>query len=535
MRLFPSRLAVVVVLTSPLLLADPQPAEAQGRKGPSPGYVEFAGRMSNGYTIEGEKPSARPRKYAPDGRPDKADVFRAATDLDEIKDPIVVSAIGRLKARLERAREASDNADRTAVAASRGVAETGLAALRGDFESEVERNQVVRQSDGTTKIVTSRETVDDGAFQFGLAGLVGSVAVGQANKRRDDLFDLGMEQARLQAWLDLAEKLDREYATTTNLRNAVVIRPRPATADGQPVGFVAINRGRETLTNVTLILKLVHFMTYPEVSTIQVYFVPRWEASKVLQFPSQVAWNVNTSEMDNYGRPTLTNPRRSSEALAGVGGIVEIEGAVWAEQGRIAARSIKFPAHRARAAEFELNSIGRLMAAAMNPQPRRTLVDRDEPTPKAKPKPDEVYKTAHRGWCGRAATRVVAFIPPGSPLGQLAKLAVDDPSAFYAEFLKHDEAALDSVIAPGKTYKGTWTFSVSGFAEGTNPKVRSAILSRDKKTGPIALRIDSRDRDTGRVVLTLFDPDNPSRSRKASAEIGGFPGIVGSTLPPSAS
>ncbi len=443
----------VFVLASCLLAVSGGRANAQPkgpRVGPSPGYRDLAAQLSNLYTIEGQRVPGHPnKKRSPAGLPDVGDLMGVPSGMEKYKDPTVVAALAKFQAEYDRVKAGVERINEIVDGKDDRSGDLLRKTLRGEVTQKVESTQVVRQSDGTTKIVTRTDTVAD--FGPAIEGMVFSgIKKAKANAERSPLINSGMEQARMDAWSVLVEGLDKEYSRRDELGNVIRFRMKEATpGTAEEPSFTAVNTGRTALTNVTMLIELVHFATAPNSTTFQPYFLPKWEPGGVIHLP--LAMQPNHDNRAATGSlPPIAEPWQFSEWLDGVGGVIEIKVKLYASEGRQPEKSTKFPRHAAKGAEWELHAIAQVISMGLKHVPKTRT---NEPMT-----PAELFKTYFNGWCEKAARRVVGFMPPDSELGRRAKHAIADPEAFYRETLENERSIAKEKTTPGKLYRGTWAF-----------------------------------------------------------------------------
>lgn len=88
-----------------------------------------------------------------------------------------------------------------------------------------------------------------------------------------------------------------------------------------------------------------------------------------------------------------------------------------------------------------------------------------------------------------------------------ARRLLDGPAAFLAGERNQKRQLIDRLTTPGQLYTGYWRYEPRSTDSIQDPKGEPRIDDR----GPLALRVEARNPDTGTVLATLFDPATPTR------------------------
>ena len=175
-----------------------------------------------------------------------------------------------------------------------------------------------------------------------LAGWVRSKAPEAARTLRERRGGAG----RVEAWGELLPKLDEFYPAAAERADAIA--PRAVVLDADRVGgrIRPRQRQRTRVTNVTVRLYLVHFLSAPHPFARHVYFVPRRPGGRSIDLPTGLVPNVPTAD-SQASRPFIAIPahatteeilkRRPSAHevwLKGVGGVVDFRVEAWSMEVR---------------------------------------------------------------------------------------------------------------------------------------------------------------------------------------------------------
>jgi hypothetical protein len=488
-----------------------------GRVMPSD-YRELARAMSNDYGINGKRVAA-----------ETANFEEMMNRLGKSRNPAVKAAVEKLQEGRKNAAEAARQVQAGADAARRMQQSVYEDAANGVYSKQVVREQVITNSDGSTRMVRTTETVDDSGLPVFGATLLNGWVQANAPEQMRKRAAVAMETARLEAWLELAgvKTIRTVYPDTRVKPKAVSFRiTAPDSAANRPAKFEAINASGIALTDVTLSVVLVHFTTAPEPTVLQLYFIPRWEAGQAIQLPTAVVRNMKTTEFE-LGRPTAANPAgdhpeiRASEKrpwLAGPGGITAVYGTLYSAELQQPAETFPFPEQAEEGARWEIKKAAGFSQGLVMAQVRSLTKQK---FPKLEDAPaDKPIKLSGNLWELRAARRVIAFAPAGSDTIRQAKLLIDNPVALLREMEKSDVAAVSKLVAPGTVFEGEWKFDLKGFGIGVPSDVQRAASAMKNASGRIALRIDKVQGTD--VTATLYSPDKPDVKREIKGQFGKF-------------
>jgi hypothetical protein len=348
-------------------------------------------------------------------------------------------------------------------------------------------------------------------------------AKASAPERKRIALNGAMETARLDCWKTIAAKLPEVYREGPQSNDLIQFRiTAPDAASKRRGEFAVANKSGQTLTNVTLVLDLLHFSTAPESSVFQVYFIPEWQAGHELRLAMTVEQNRECEAMKS--RPINADPLHdfvgagssrsaADEWLAGLGGLVAVRASVWSAQANQSVRSFPFPDQALVGARWELGVAIRLARNLMPNMIRRA------------PRNTKFTLPADF-WEVRAAQRVLTFVPPDSELARLAKLLIDDPVQLLRENRTARPAtagssagaggpgtgspgidALIALLVPGTVFQGTWNFRMPN-----GPPMRNGPLTKERRkklvgltsrTSAFTLQINTLDPKTLVVTATL--------------------------------
>ena len=470
--------------------ADMQPAARVNRIPPA--FIDLAQALSNPWTKEGEKGSVEKPSVA-------HDFDSLIARMESARHPTVLAAVEKLKQGKAAADAAVKAGEEAIAAAHNNMLSVFGEAAAGGYLREVDRATVVRKSDGTTSIGTTKETVDESGFPLIGAALLSGLVQGNATAKAKALVKLELEYARMQAWGVLIEGMKSLYPESDSLGDVIRFRVRsPKAADGDPAKFVAINGSGRTLTNVTLFMEFVHFTTMPEPSIWEFFFIPEWKSNEEIRLPVTLSRNLRTIEYSE-GRPPQTDPLLTDTWLGGLGGVVGMKCTAWASEGHQSAVATAYPERAEIGGEWEMTTLARFL---------RSVVNRSKFTP------EEIMPNHFRGWGQRAARRVLENVPASSTAAHRARMALESPQKFYEESQKLEEVAAHALLAPGTIFQGKWEFHIEGFGIGIPSKTQAAIRSHKGDRGELVLQVDGVNLETGTVAITLFDPAKPDRRKQ---------------------
>ena len=437
-----------------------------------------------------------------DDRPTRR-MLASLPDLKKARHPAVIAAVSRLVDGAEKAAAAKTAIRGGAGAADNMFGDVLKTALQGGYEQKVERTEVVRNSDGTTRLVSRTETVDGSAVPLLGAALLRGMVAASAGRQEVAAVEAAMEQARLEAWVELLPRLDALYLTSKPLAGRLAVRldaPDPLT------GRAAVrltNTGREPLTNLTLTAELTHFTTAPHPTAIRVYFVTELGAGKTRWLSPLVTRNVVPTKDALVPRMTA-DPGYVDAWMDGAGGLVELKTAAWADQGLQPERAERFPDQAVAMAGWELDQVARLAARHLRPR-------------KDAPNWDQYASTAPWRWAKQTAIRVRQFTPADSDPHRRADLLLNDPTAFLADAVRADADLPTRVLRPGRTFTGEWGVIQTRSVPSPWPAAEGS--RRFTLSGRLVLRVDAFDKVAGTAAVTLFDPASPQRWKRMTGEV----------------
>jgi hypothetical protein len=469
-------------------------------------YTELARALSNVYRADASGPDPAA------GKPQTTDLVGVIKRLEGAQHPAVRAAVPRLEAGRVDAVKAVEDVKASADSARRNLEETLEAADRGEYTQKVERSWESVDTSGQVRTIHSTETVDNSGMPLFGAALLNGWVQAHAPEQMRKRAAAAMEVARLETWDTLVPKLPEIYGDCPAGSGLVRFRiSAPDAASNRPPEFAVTNASRHTLTDVTLVVDLLHFSTAPDPTVFQVYFIPQWKAGQELRLPAACVRNRRCEEYTK-GRPTIANPDLDSRDaptnfvrnpwLAGLGGVVAVRAGLWAAEAQQPVQSFPFPEQALAGARWELGVATRLASSSLS---RQAYFKNLPPNAKPTLPPDD--------WEARAARRVLTFVPADSDLARQARLLLEDPVALFRQQTTTKGDLLLRMTEPGAVLVGEWKFEVKGFGIGVPANVQQAASRRQDKTGRIALRIDSR-KDDGTVTATLYDPDQPTRKRQ---------------------
>ncbi len=325
---------------------------------------------------------------------------------------------------------------------------------------------------------------------------------------------LALETARLDCWKTIAGRLPEVYSGSPQSVDLIQFRiMAPDAARKKPRGeFVVANSSGRTLTNVTLVLDLLHFSTAPDPSTFQAYLIPEWQAGEELRLPVFVWRNYESGEAGK-SRPINADPLHTrekgdlltaeSEWRAGLGGLVAVRASVWSAEAHHPARDFPFPDQALAGARWELGVALRLASNQLSLEVRKGVRKSE-------------LKLPDDFWEVRTAKRVLTFVAPDSELARLAHLLIDDPVQLLQERNPEIETVA-SRLATGTVFQGKWTFRMP-----YGPPMRYGQLTQDRlgklavlthKSFPCTLEINAFNPRSLGVTATLQAVNQPGVKR----------------------
>jgi hypothetical protein len=439
----------------------------------------------------------------------------ALSKLKGAGDPVVKEAVARLETGLQQSVEAAKKIDEEVERASQAISHAGG------------RSSAPRQADGESNgsyqdRVAAAQRSD---AEANAAAVEGAKAYYEQRKReapkdKRNALILCMEAARLDCWKKLAPRLSETYRPSPQINELVQFRiTAPDAAAKKPKGeFTVANQSGRTLTNVTLVLDLLHFATAPEPTVLQVYFIPEWQDGHTLRLPMHVAQNRAPGELSK-DRPMNADPLRDSSTgnsrperdawLVSLGGLVAVQASLWSAQAHQPVQIFPFPDQALAGARQELEVAAQLARNRSNTLMRS-----------ASPKTKFTLPADH--WEVRAAKRVLTYVPPDSDLARQAHLIIDDP----LQLLREHSLGADTLIArlaPGTVFQGKWTFRMPHgppmrYGELTRERMKKLARLKDHSF-PCTLTINACNSKTGAVGATLIAATPPGTRREFKGQI----------------
>jgi hypothetical protein len=482
-------------------------------------YVKLAKLISNSLATEGKPGSIS-------ASPDEAENTLKA--LASSPSATIRNAVGRIHA----GRDAAFQEQQTV---SQGADEAGR--LFGDVanraDQSVEREEVITNPDGTTTTKRVTEQVDDSFSVLG-ALLMESWVRSKAPEAARNRANVALERGRIDTWDEMLPRLDEFYGSAVDRADVITPQVEVPTKDGNAGKFTLLNSSGQELTNVTVKLDLIHFLSWPQPLARHVYFFEKWPAGESIKLPSGFVPNVANA---NYlaGRPIHAIPayawakqtfRREPPAselwLKGVGGVVEFRIAAWSMGLRQSERPVKIPELVELAGRYEMDYAFRDSSNMYLNAYLHELVKAlgREPTDKS-PLPTGIDTIPPEGfkapyltrphWCLQAAKRVAEFAPVESDIHREATKYATDPNEYVrARIIRSFEGNI-ALVQPGSQWTGEWSFELLS-VPGLSEEVAQALNDFKGKKGPIHFIVDSLDKSAYTLTGRLVDgTDNMSR------------------------
>lgn len=477
--------------------------------------------------------SAEKRGYEPAG-----DMALVNNQDSRMNSRLTRGAVEKIKEGLNNAagarREVRDD-----VAATDRLAEGVIdAADEGAFEEEVQRERIVRNPDGSSQIVLDTEQVDRSALPVIGAFALQTIVRANAPEIAQQRAIAAMEKGRIEAWNELLPKLPEIYPPAPSKGKLVGIEITPGGHDNEhPPGLAVTNQSGKTLTEVTLIVDLVHFTTAPEKTCREVFFIDEWKPNKTWYLPTEIYSNLPTT---GRARPTWYSPDGKSlhkdKWLCGAGGAVEATLTLWSVELRQPEESVRLEVGAENAARWELdaaiawaatdtertksNRSRRSANSARNRNNRRgrTVADReaarkngdtaDKKQADRKPPIDIIPSV-------RIAKRVATWVPADSEYGKIARMLLTEPAKAVEAWRQRESDILLTAVPEGARYVTDWIYypPPPALKQGkrnqpnlldllANPQAMERPAPRQ---GKLMLEITASDPKSGRVTARAYD------------------------------
>ena len=357
--------------TTPFVAVRPRPAS-------STDYTRLATALSNLYRTADAPWSpdkvtsadvflaAAGRSSPANGSPPAEQLIGAIQKLKGAHDPVVNEAVARLEAgrqiMIGGSQEANERVERSRQ--NRNIAAGTVQARERDARPYKESGE----------FFDSREKL-----------FFANIMAEGAKKGKQVERQAAMETARVDCWNTLVPKLPEIYRGRPEGRDLIQFRiTAPDAAARRGPQFAVVNTSRQTLTDVTLVLDLLHYTTAPEPTVFQVFFVPVWQAGAEIRLPTAIAQNRHHGEMSKM-RPANADPGPESALrgihgewvgadrlnrggidpsgsdpakswLAGVGGLVAVQASLWSAQANQPVQIFPFPIRHLQATAGNLTS-----------------------------------------------------------------------------------------------------------------------------------------------------------------------------------
>ncbi len=290
--------------------------------------------------------------------------------------------------------------------------ETADTAANGGFAMTDAQGRFVRD-DGASAVMGS-------IFQAGVFSIFSSIGrsmVGTPEER--------FTQARLDAVGTLLGEFPRIYPATPVSSGMI-------TPEITEESIALVNTSGRDLTQVTIKLVGVHFVTAPDNFGMRLVFVPRLEKDQKIHLKPQMRRLFREEGWkEREARPGSASFLHSEEEAwaYGAGGTVSAKVTTYAIEGHEVDRVVTFPENAVRIAKCELDDALRTLGTPGN-------------------------QSGDHQWAANTARRVISLIPPGHPLAAEAAFVINQPAA-AAEKGKTmvTEAILKRITG---TYKGTY-------------------------------------------------------------------------------
>jgi WD40-like Beta Propeller Repeat len=463
-----------------------------------------------------------------------------ALTLQELKscsDPVVVASAQEMEAGRKAVAEVRASQNKAVDRVNRGLMETGIEALRGDYIVTERRDvfnrdgRLVGQKD--VEVNYGNDVIAANVFVLGLSAFYGA-----SNANAEALQK--SEAHRMAAWKGLEPHLPKYYPRArvdTNLVTISIVPPEPARRKAGR--FTAINVSGQRLSNVALRVDLAHYETYPESNVRQFYYVPAWEPGESLQFATNLTPNLATGanrEPVPLEGPVVDRAHPNPNAWPrGVGGVIQARVEVWSDQAHQLERSTRFDANATSAGTWEIkqafNRVGTWMRSE-NMRSRRNNAGHESFVP------ERVDVSSNARATGKAANgkrttsamtrtqpsnesvteatqridRVIQFAPIDSQAYKLAQAFLKDPQGSTIDWSRQQLSELNQSIE-SRTF-------IKSLADAHSTPTRCAVL----------MSVNPSDSDGQNAKATIWMADDPSDNCSFSGKVDYDPTTMGPVM-----
>lgn len=338
--------------------------------------------------------------------------IKPVQDLEAVGHPLVAKTVEDLKRSIDAVELTEAQHAQFMEGTYNNIWETADTAANGGFATTDAQGRMLRD-DGATAVMGS---ILEAGF-FSIASAIGRTMVGTPEDR--------FTQARLDAMGALFGELPKIYPPTP---------PAPGliTPEITQESIALVNTSGRDLTQVTIKLVSVHFISAPYDFGMRQVFVPRLaKGEKIHLKPEMRRLFREEGWKEREARPgSASIVHNPEEAWAyGAGGTVSAKVTAYALEGHEIERVVTFPENAVRTAKCELDDALRTLGTPGN-------------------------QSGDHQWAINTARRVISMIPPGHPLGAEAAFLINSPAA-AAEKGKAmvTEAILKRIVG---TYKGSY-------------------------------------------------------------------------------
>lgn len=338
--------------------------------------------------------------------------IKPVIDLEAGNHPLVAKTVEDLRRGIDAVALTEEQHARFMQGTYDNIWETSDAAANGGFVTTDAQGRMLRD-DGASAVMGS---ILEAGF-FSLASSIARSMVGSPEDR--------FTQERLNAMGALFAAMPQIYPPTAPSSGMI-------TPEITKESIALVNTSGRDLTQVTIKLVSVHFISAPHDFGLRQVFVPRLaKGEKIHLKPEMRRLFRDEGWKEREARPASASIlHNDEEAWAyGAGGTISAKVTTYALEGHEIERVVTFPDHVVRTAKYELDDALRTLGTPGN-QP------------------------GDHQWAINSARRVISMIPPGHPLGAEAAFLINSPAA-AAEKGKAmvTEAILKRIVG---TYKGSY-------------------------------------------------------------------------------